>query len=152
LAGIDERHRLFSYLEERFGISEKIFDEYVLVRRRRSWNLLKYAPQIVSAARLKTCKTGLKAFQQVGVFVKPTTRMIQVFGQAATKGALQIDERQVSRLLAGEILPVDSNLKRGYVILTLGETRVLGLGFLIRGRLHSQLPRKELRETMLQLD
>ncbi|MCP4667305.1 MAG: hypothetical protein GY849_13165, partial [Deltaproteobacteria bacterium] len=91
----------------------------------------------------------MRAFQKVGAFVKPTTRMIQIFGHYATRGKLEIDESQLSRLLAGDELYQDMNMEKGYVILTFGAHHILGMGFFIEGRIRSQIPRKELRQAMV---
>ena len=149
LASEDERHYLFGYLEERFGIPEDLFKEYLLFRRKQSWQLIKNFPQVSTAAQLKVVKVGMRAFQKVGAFVKPTTRMIQLFGCKATRAILEIDEEQLAILLSGEELSVDLAIDRGYVILILKKNRVLGLGFFINGRVRSQISRKELRKAML---
>ena len=112
---------------------------------------MKNAPQIALATQLKVSKVGLKAFQKVGAYVKPTTRMIQAFGHTATQARVEIDERQLQRLLAGEDLPMDLNVDKGYVILTLGKDLILGLGFYGQGKVSSQLPRKELLKHRLQV-
>ena len=151
LATDRERHYLFSYLEGRFGVPETVFDDYLLFKREKSWRLLKNANQLTFASQLKIAEMGLKAFQKVGAFVKPTTRMIQVFGHTATKARLEIDEKQLRRLLAGEELPIDLNLDKGYVILSIRINQILGLGFFINGKVRSQIPRKELRQAMLQV-
>ncbi len=83
--------------------------------------------------------------------MKPTTRMIQIFGHTATKARLEINERQLQRLLAGDELPFDLDLDKGYVILTLRDNLILGFGLFINGRVRSQIPRKELRKDMLQV-
>jgi NOL1/NOP2/fmu family ribosome biogenesis protein len=143
LAGEDDRHDLFSYMEGRFGISENVFDGYLLFKRTRSWWLLKNAHFFQSASRLKVAGIGLKAFQRVGKFVKPGTRMIQMFGHLATKARVETDEVQLQKMVGGSPLNVESEIEDGYVILSLG-CHILGLGLLIEGKMHSQIPRKEL--------
>jgi NOL1/NOP2/fmu family ribosome biogenesis protein len=144
-----ERHQLFSYLESRFGIPESVFGDYLMFKRKQSWVLMKNSEQMASASQLKISKVGMKAFQKIGAFIKPGTRMIQNFGHTATKARLEINEEQLLRLLAGYDIPVDLELDDGYVILELRKGRILGLGLLINSRVKSQLPRKELRETMV---
>lgn len=75
--------------------------------------------------------------------------MIQIFGSFATKAKITVNQEQLSRLLSGEQFPVHSDLDQGYVILALDDGRIVGLGFLINGNLRSQLPRKEIRQSML---
>ena len=149
MAGEDDRHNIFSYIENRFGIPEALFDDYLLFRTKRNWVLIKNATQIAWASQLKVSKVGLKAFQRVGNFVKPTTRFIQTFGRFAGKGKLQINMTQLETLLEGGEIPVDLKLDKGYVILSIEKDRVLGLGFLINGKIRSQLPKKEIRSAML---
>ncbi len=151
MAGEDDRHNIFSYIENRFGIPEALFDDYLLFSTKRSWVLIKNATQIAWAAQLKVSKVGLRAFQRVGNFVKPTTRFIQTFGRFASKAKLQINMGQLQTLLEGGEIPVDLKLDNGYVILSTEEDRVLGLGFLINGKIRSQLPKKEIRSVMLNM-
>ncbi len=149
MAGKDERDHLFCYLEERFGIPQRLFDDYLLFRRKRGWHLLRDHPRLRTASHLKVSKVGLRAFQRVGAFFKPTTRFIQTFGTAATKARVEIGEGQLQRLVAGQKLDMDLDLSKGYVILTLGRKRILGLGFFADGKVRSQIPRRELRQSML---
>ncbi|MCJ7683993.1 MAG: hypothetical protein MUO68_06820 [Desulfobacteraceae bacterium] len=151
MAKEDDRHHIFSYIENRFGIPEALFDDYLLFSTKRSWLLLKRSLQIETASHLKVSKVGLRAFQRVGNFVKPTTRFIQTFGRFAGKATLQVNMTQLETLLEGGEIPVDLKLDKGYVILSTEEDRVLGLGFLINGKIRSQLPKKEIRSAMLNM-
>ena len=110
---------------------------------------MKRSRHIETASRLKMSKVGLRAFRKIGDFVKPTTRFIQTFGRFASKATLQIDMAQLQTLLEGGEIPVDLKIDNGYVVLAIGANRVLGLGFLINGKIRSQLPRKEIRSAML---
>jgi len=149
LAREDERHHLFGYLNERFGIPEDTFKDYLLFRRKKSWQLIKDTDRLAHASLLKVSKIGLRAFQRVGAYVKPTTRMIQMFGHRATRSKLEIDEKQLSKLLTGEKISGDPAIDKGYVILTLKGNGILGLGFSANGTVSSQISRKELRQAML---
>ncbi|VBB43144.1 conserved hypothetical protein [uncultured Desulfatiglans sp.] len=135
-------------MDERFGIPAARFDEFLLLGSRRSWFLLRKSGALAAAARLKIEQAGLKAFQQVGAFVKPTTRFIQLFGHLATRARVVVDREMLARLTAGERIPVDSAAGQGYLILEYAEGGILGLGFLKDGLLRSQLPKKELRVRM----
>jgi NOL1/NOP2/fmu family ribosome biogenesis protein len=130
-------------MERRFGISENVFDGYLLFKRQRSWWLLKGSPFLQSASRLKVKRAGLRAFQRIGKFVKPSTRMIQVFGSLATKARVEIDELQLEKLVTGEPLHIELEIEDGYVIL-LFAGHILGLGLLIEGKIIPQIPRNEI--------
>jgi NOL1/NOP2/fmu family ribosome biogenesis protein len=149
LAEEADRRRLFSYLEQRFGISQTHFADYLLFRKKQSWFLIRDTQFVPSVSQLKVAQAGLRAFQQVGDFVKPTTRFIQGFGQFATRARLYIDLTQLQALLRGEKIHVDMTLDNGYVILVIGDNGILGLGLYVNGRISSQLPRKEIRSAML---
>lgn len=92
----------------------------------------------------------MKAFQRVGAYIKPATRMIQSFGHNASRARVDLNKHEVLRLLAGEPLPTSVDIDEGYVILSLRKNWILGLGLLVNGSIHSQLPRKTLRPHMLQ--
>ena len=120
-----------------------------MFKRKQSWLLLKNSGQMALASQLKISKVGMKAFQKIGAFVKPGTRMIQNFGHTATKARLEINEERLLRLLSGRAIPVDLDLDDGYVIIEFRKGWILGLGLLINGRVRSQLPRKEIRAIMV---
>jgi NOL1/NOP2/fmu family ribosome biogenesis protein len=143
LAEENDRQHLFSYMERRFGISEGVFDAYLLFKKQRSWWLLRDSPFLRSTSRLKVARAGLRAFQRIGKFVKPSTRMIQVFGSLATKARVEIDEVQLETLLNGEPLHIELEIEDGYVIL-LFAGHILGLGLFIGGKILPQFPRNEL--------
>lgn len=133
---------MFGYLEDRFGIPQSLFEGFLLFRRGSGWFLLKKSRHMETARTLKTSKAGLKAFRSVGVYVKPTSRAIQIFGTAATRAKLEIDHGELAGLLAGNEIAADlGDLERGYVILVLKGGPVLGLGFYRDGRIRSQFPR-----------
>jgi len=149
LAERADQRRIFSYLEQRFGISQTHFADYLLFRSRKSWFLITNTAYVFSVSQLKVSQAGLRAFQRVGEFLKPTTRFIQAFGRLATRAKLHIDLPQLQALLEGKKIHVDISLDNGYVILAVGENRVLGLGLYIDHMVSSQLPRKEIRDAML---
>jgi NOL1/NOP2/fmu family ribosome biogenesis protein len=144
LAKENERHDLFAGLESRFGISEGIFEDYYLFKKKDAWWLLKKSECVVSASSLKIWKAGIKAFQKIGNFVKPTTRIIQQFGKFATRSILEINNDAISLFMKNKVFPVNMELENGYVILSMNGV-ILGLGLLVNGTIISQIPAKELR-------
>ena len=149
MAGNESRQTLATYLQERFGIPSELFDEYYLFEGKKGWFILKKSDQVKNGTHLKVSKVGLRAFRKVGHFIKPTTRFIQAFGRYATKAIFPMDLRQLKTLIKTGEIHVDLALEKGYVILTLEDSAVLGLGFYIHGTLRSQLPGNQIRESML---
>lgn len=129
-------------MEERFGIPEKVFDDFDLFGRRKSWWLLRKTAGVDLPVRLKVSQVGLKAFDRVGKYLKPATRMIQLFGHHATKGVRRLNEHGFERLLRGEPLEVASPMEDGFVILRLG-CHVLGVGLLMQGKITSRIRKSE---------
>jgi NOL1/NOP2/fmu family ribosome biogenesis protein len=149
LAGNNDRTLLFSYLYERFGISESILLEYLLFKQKTGWFILHSSALLEDVSRIKISKVGLRSFRKIGQFVKPTTRFIQSFGRFATKRVYRISPDDLLRLVAGEQIPVDQDYEKGYVILANHENCILGVGFFINGRIRSQLPGNQLRTAMI---
>lgn len=105
---------------------------------------MKESGALAAAGRLKISSLGMRAFNQVGDFIKPTTRLIQVHGTSATKARREVSEKELRRLVEGEGIAVDPELDNGYVILC-RKGHPVGLGLLINGTLRSQLPARELK-------
>ena len=121
-----------------------MFDDYLLFRKKRSWWLLKDSPLLVRASELKVRMVGMKAFQKIGDYVKPTTRLIQAIGHMANRAILDIHEEDLQHMAGGEPFPADMGIDNGYVIISL-KGSILGLGLLIDGAVRSQIPREEIR-------
>ena len=139
-----ERHALFSYVEKRFGIPETLFDDYLLFKKKKNWWLLKHSAFMASASQFKIALSGLRAFQKINRYVKPTTRMIQIFGQKATRAIVDLTMNEFEGLKLGETFPADLEIEDGYVIISY-EGHPLGMGLYIKGMVRPQIPRKELR-------
>jgi hypothetical protein len=144
LAGEDDRSYLLTFMYERFGIPADIFENYLMFAKKRTFWFVNKSQLIEEISHLKIKRVGIKGFQQVGSFIKPTTRIIQYFGQMATKAVFNINEKQLKQLLNDEYLPFDDNLDNGYIILSLNG-QVLGLGLIIKGKVRSQLPSDDTR-------
>jgi NOL1/NOP2/fmu family ribosome biogenesis protein len=144
LADAADRDALFSYLEDRFGIPEKFFDEYLLFKKKKSWWLLRRSSFLAPASQFKISIAGLRAFQKINRYVKPTTRLIQLFGRHATRATLDLNRSEFEGLEKRDPFPVEMDLENGYVIISY-EGHPLGLGLFIDGFVHPQIPRKEVR-------
>jgi NOL1/NOP2/fmu family ribosome biogenesis protein len=97
---------------------------------------------------LKIDMVGMRAFQKIRDYVKPTTRMIQTFGHLATKARIDIDDGQLLTLIRRGPLNLELEMNNGYVILMF-EGRALGLGLFIDGAIRSQIPKKEFQAIRL---
>jgi len=132
-----------SFLEERFGIVKEVFDDFLLLKKNKSWWLLRQSEYISQASLLKVSTVGLKAFQVIGQYIKPTTRLIQIFGRHANRTVLEVQPSDVKRMATGMQFHANIELGNGYVILSFMGA-IIGLGLLIDGRVSSQIPRRDL--------
>jgi NOL1/NOP2/fmu family ribosome biogenesis protein len=149
LASPAERSFLLFYLEDRFGIKRALFESLIFFRKKNSWWISTDTSHLGHVSRFKVSRMGLKAFQKVGQFLKPTTRMIQVFGTHATKSKITISEDDLLDLQKGQCLETVLGVGQGYVILCLDGNRILGLGLYVNGRIRSQISMKALRSAMI---
>ncbi len=126
-----------------------IFDEYHLLKKNKSWWLLRKSDYITRVSSLKVVMTGLKAFQEVGRYIKPTTRMIQVFGHHAARSVLDVTEDDIDKMAQGSYISSDMEVDNGYIIMSF-KGAVIGLGLFIDGRITSQIPRRDLASFVYQ--
>jgi len=98
--------------------------------------------------RLKVSQVGLKAFDRVGKYLKPSTRMIQFFGHYATKSLYDLTESELKKLLKAEPLEVTSGMEEGFVILRFREN-ALCLGLLMQGKITSRIRQSEARRMVI---
>jgi NOL1/NOP2/fmu family ribosome biogenesis protein len=144
LAEKEDRAFLLSYMNDRFGIAPDLFDGYLLFKKKKAFWFMKSSGLLQNVSHLKIKRLGIRAFQEVGSFMKPATRIIQYFGHLATKAVIDLEDDQLKILIKGEYLPINLDLENGYVILSYKE-QVLGLGLLIDGKVRSQLPVKDVK-------
>jgi NOL1/NOP2/fmu family ribosome biogenesis protein len=130
-------------MEDRFGIPRYLFEDYCLFKRKGSWWLLRRSEHLREASRFKVTETGLRAFEKVGAFIKPTTRLIQIFGRFAGRAVIGVTRDELRGLVNGQIMDTNTAIPNGYVILTMGG-RPLGLALLVNGRLRLEIRRSEL--------
>ncbi len=131
-------------MKERFGIPEMVFDDYLFLRRKNTWRILRMSAHLAKAGHLKVEAAGIKGFHLIGEFIKPSTRVIQMFGRHAVKARIELSGEELCRLARGNEISADPDMGNGYVILCL-RGHPLGLGLIIRGMLRVQIPKGELR-------
>jgi hypothetical protein len=145
----DERRLLLGYLEDRFGIHESVFTDFDLFSRRKTWWLLRKTASVNLPVRLKVSQVGLKAFDRVGKYLKPSTWMIQLFGHHATKGVYRLSDQEFERLLKAEPLNAGIPMEEGFVILRLRE-HVIGVGLFSGGKITSRIRQSEAQRMVSQ--
>jgi NOL1/NOP2/fmu family ribosome biogenesis protein len=133
-----DRDKFLSFLLERFGIPKERFADFELfVRGEYMFALSKPAAE---ASRDYDCpELGLQIAKLThSGHHKPTSRGMQVFGDAATKNVVEIDAAGIKSLVEGRRL--DAPGSQGFVILR-HRGLPIGVGLCREGRLESQFPR-----------
>jgi NOL1/NOP2/fmu family ribosome biogenesis protein len=112
----------------------------------KSWWLIRKSGHLGLASEFKVLAWGMKAFQRVGRFIKPTTRLMQLFGREATDSIVDLTEEKLRSLMKGEGIPSDLQKENGYVLLRLNGKHDLGLGLLVQGVVRSQIRKSDLQQ------
>jgi len=141
---------VLGYLWERFGISPSNFDGFEMLETGKSWWLVRKSAYLELSSRYKVFACGMKAFQRVGRFIKPTTRLMQLFGREATRAIVEITGEELRSFARGEGIPCNLQLENGYVLLRMYGQYDLGLGLLIRGKVQLQIRKGDLQQIYLE--
>ncbi len=89
-------------MEDRFGIPRTTFREYTFFKRKDSWRILHHSDHLARSSRYKVEVVGIKAFHTINEYIKPTTRIIQLFGHLSTRARFELDDLELKRLVGGE--------------------------------------------------
>ena len=125
--------RFKTYLKDRFGI---VLPKDVCFEGGKT--------QRVMNSELKEFRTptpkGIRASRMKGVFPKPTTNFIQLFGNLATKNTIEVSREDALNYFRSNDLETIIPAELGYVILT-HNGAVLGIGFYRDGKIENMLPK-----------
>ncbi len=86
-------------------------------------------------------RCGLPFVRRTGLYLKPTTVMVQRFGDLADKNVVDLEPLGMKRLLSDGEIDVDLDIDPGYVIVRSGKN-IWGVSlYLLPGRLLSRFPK-----------
>src|SRR3989338_4157460 len=112
-----DRKEILGYLEERFGLDRGLFDglEFFERSKGRIFAVNKDASKYLGLTKPVTA--GL-LFCRAHGSIKPTSNIIQIFGQKATKNVLGLDKELAKQFIQGFDLDVKEagSCTNGYVI------------------------------------
>jgi len=144
--GVSEK--VLGYFEERFGLRKGLFEPYglYLASKGRVYLGPKRVPDMPKIATI-----GLMV-ARVGDTVKPSTNLLQAFGNSVTRNAIDLDARQAAAYAkGGDIMPGKAQLNSisdGYVLLRHAGAP-LGCGWLKGGAVRNMLPKAKRLEIQL---
>ncbi len=139
VVNLEERERVFSFWEERFGIPKEAFSGYSLLSTSKNYWLFVEPPEFKPLQGLRVQTVGLLFTRKVSRFLKPTSTALQRFGHLASKNIVDLSPAELDRLRRERKLAYQADLSEGYVIIRC-EGRVWGCGLYTPGRLISFLP------------
>jgi len=135
-----EEKEMKDYFSNRFGIPGDTFKAMRLLRSGRTIWLVADVLGLDAAFRsLKIEASGVPLLRIRESMVKPTTSALQLFGQRATRNAVDLDDEALETFLEAGTVSKTYPVEPGYVILR-WKGKVLGCGLYGRGKLRSQIP------------
>ncbi len=134
-----DKEEIFSYLEERFGIGRKEFGDLEFFERSKGRIFALDKGSVEFLDKVKPISFGLLFGRKHAAF-KPSSVIIQIFGQKATKNILILDKDQTKEYIQGADLEIKdkSDCTDGYVILKY-KNYPLGVGLLKENKLKNML-------------
>ncbi len=139
VVSLEERDKVLSFWEERFGIPKTAFDGYVLLSTSKNYWLFVEPPDFKPLQGLRVQTVGLLFTRRVSRFLKPTSTALQRFGSLATKNIVELSPAELDRLRRQRKMSYQADLSEGYVIIKCAG-KVWGCGLYVSGRLISFLP------------
>ena len=136
----ETRELVLDYLELRFGLSKKLFDDFGFYAGPKGRVIVgpkQYDETIVP-------DTAGLLIARVHKSVKPTTNLLQIFGALATRNTITLSRNQTLKYLQGlDIKPGNEDVvdaTHGYILLRY-DRYALGCGLFQDGHVKNMLPR-----------
>jgi len=136
----DLQRMVLDYLDERFGLEEKLFEKLGLYLASKG---RVYLGPKSAIAKPRVVTLGLLIARISGA-VKPSTNLLQVFGKKVTKNFIELTKEQTIVFANGSDVNVEQNqladASEGYVLLRYHEAQ-LGCGLLKGKSIKNMLPK-----------
>ncbi len=133
----EEIERIFSYMEERFGI-EMDYSNYDYNISPKGKVFISTKTPNINSRRMVNTGLPFVRLSRSGT-IKPTTAFIQLNGKLAKKGIVEINAEETLRFANGEDIESEAS-NEGYVIVRYGEYD-LGVALLKDGVLKNMIPK-----------
>lgn len=140
----EERIQILSYLEDRFGIDSKIFDNYTIFKGATHYWLFPKSVYLSLLRKLSPESVGLLFLRKIKNYLKPTSTFLQRFGKFATKNVVKLTEAQLKTLQENKKIKIELPIEPGYVILK-DDYWILGCGLYLDGYIFSYLETKVIK-------
>jgi NOL1/NOP2/fmu family ribosome biogenesis protein len=131
---------VLGFLQQRFGISQTVFDDYHLFKRGATIWIFSMNKRLSEFASLRVESVGLPLLRSMNTRPKPTSASLQLFGSHANKNIATLGPQQLQKLAEIGEIRCEFPASPGYVIVVVTGA-VIGCGLYVPGRLISQFPR-----------
>ena len=129
-----EPDKFSAYVQDRFGIS---IPSRVKIEGKSNLRMM--------SSELKEFPTltpkGISAANMNGVFPKPSTSFLQLFGNLATKNTIELEKEEALKFATRQNIETKRTAETGYVILKY-KGAVLGCGFYKEGKIENLFPKQ----------
>ncbi len=140
----EERQKVLSYLEERFGIPQDTFENYFMLKGVSNYWLFPETELLPKLQFFQIQTVGLLFLRKVSKYLKPTSVFLQRFGYLATKNIITLTQEELGILKEKGKFFKELPIEPGYVILK-DKNWILGCGLYVNGKLISHLEPKVLK-------
>jgi hypothetical protein len=140
----EERQKVLSYLEERFGIPPETFEFYSILKGVSNYWLFPKTELLPKLRFFQIQTVGLLFLRKVSKYLKPTSVFLQRFGYLASKSIITLTQEELSLLKEKGKLFKEFPIEPGYVILK-DRDWILGCGLYVNGKLISHLEPKVIK-------
>ncbi len=131
-----EPEKFTQYVLERFGIP---IPDWVKIEGKSNLRMMSSELQNFQT----TTPKGIPAANMNGVFPKPSTSFLQLFGNLATKNVIELEKEDALKFATRENLQTLQNAETGYVILKY-KGATLGCGFYKEGKIENFFPKQRM--------
>ncbi len=133
------RQEIFEFFKSRFGIDRKEFGDLEFFEKSKGRVFALNKGSVEFLDKTKPVSFGLLFGRKHATF-KPSSVIVQIFGNEATKNILILDKEQTKSFIQGADLEIENSgdCTQGYVIVKYKEYP-LGVGLLKEGRLKNML-------------
>ncbi len=149
LASPEKRRKLLHFWETRFGVPPSLFAPFHMASSSRVTYLIRKSPHLSGLASARIVRAGIPFTRNAGIYMKPTTEAVQLFGWMATRNIVPLNMNQISTLCTQGEIRIRLDTDSGFVFLK-EDSYCWGCGlFLEPDRLLCRLPKNIKNELSL---
>jgi NOL1/NOP2/fmu family ribosome biogenesis protein len=100
----EKRAEILGFWETRFGVPPALFAPFYMAASSRVTYLIRKSPHVQHLASVRIVRAGIPFTRNAGIYLKPTTEAVQLFGCMATRNTVSLKMNKIRKLcIQGEI-------------------------------------------------